>query len=305
VDPHNQGSNRTATLADIAEFIQLIEIKNSKPNLKLPEFSIPKFDGKVDNWEKFRDSFEALISKTKLSGVEKLLYLNNCCEGGEAANVLAGFEVSEENFALAWEDLKGRYNNDRVLVDKHFSELLKCKPVSKDNPEDLKRLYDCFSVRIKQLVRSVPDDKTRWELMMVHLVAFRLDFDNRKSWETKLKKNVLPSWEMMENFLDEKCRVLAQIGANSRVPSISKSTISRNNLTISGHTKNAGTPFKATTSLVVTDSGKLKCRLCGNEHFTYQCSILTSNKNVHDRIAKVKSKNLCFNCLKSTHLVQL
>jgi hypothetical protein len=178
----------------------MMDSKNTKPNLKLPDFTIPKFDGKIESWEKFRDFFEAIISKTNLSGVAKLLYLIGSCEGYEAANVLSGFEICEENFELAWKDRKEKYNNDRFLVDKHFSEMLKCKPVSKDSPEELKRLPNCFSSRIKQLKRSIENPDLLWALMMVHLVCYRLDVDNRKSWESKLKKASCPTGKKWKIF---------------------------------------------------------------------------------------------------------
>jgi len=57
-----------------------------KRRVKLPEATLPKFDGQYENWLSFKNTFIAMIdSQTDLSDVEKLQYLRSALTG-EAAN---------------------------------------------------------------------------------------------------------------------------------------------------------------------------------------------------------------------------
>jgi hypothetical protein len=85
----------------------------------------------------------------------------------------------------------------------------------------------------------------------------------------------------MEDFLEEKCRVMEQVGLNSRPQYTSMPGFFKVNTSQSNQSKAGGSTV----------------------HLTYQCSNLTETKDIGERIKKVKSKNLCFNCLKSTHQV--
>lgn len=145
-----------------------------KPKLrvKLPEFELPKFDGKIESWPAFRDSFDALIHRTDLPTIEKFYYLISCCKGGEAENILDLFQVTTNNYANACQALSDRYDDTKLLVDKHLSELLRCKSITKGNPEELKNLLNCYSVHIKQLTQQVPNEKTLWNLMIVNMVSW-------------------------------------------------------------------------------------------------------------------------------------
>lgn len=46
-----------------------------RPNVKLPNIELPKFDGNYERWIPFRDLFESLIASTALSPVQKLHYM--------------------------------------------------------------------------------------------------------------------------------------------------------------------------------------------------------------------------------------
>lgn len=276
-------------------------ITKPKPQVKvkLPEIQLPKFDGKIESWPAFRDSFDALVNSTLLPNIEKFYYLVLCCKGGEAENLLSMYQVTDANYIIACQALRDKYNDPKLLVDKHLCELLRCKPVSKDNPEELKSLLNCYSVRIKQLQQQVPNEKTLWNLLIVNMVSWRLDETLRKDWETSCKKGELPTWSKMEKFLEEKCRVYEQMSHNSRSSFKTRDSASRYNAT-----SMKPSTSKTVSSYVTTEENtqNIKCRICSESHLTHECPVLLKNPNSSEREAKVRERKLCLNCLRYGHI---
>ncbi|XP_072764624.1 uncharacterized protein [Anoplolepis gracilipes] len=87
-----------------------------RPSVKLPNIDLPKFDGSYERWIPFRDLFESLIdSNAALPNVQKLHYLRSAL-AGEAAKVINALEITNDNYTLAWNLLKKRYENKRLIV---------------------------------------------------------------------------------------------------------------------------------------------------------------------------------------------
>lgn len=265
---------------------QIHYIQMPPPVSNLPEFQLPKFDGLIENFQTFHDTFKSMVADKPIAKIEKLMYLQNCCSGGKAETLIERFQLIGDNFDIAWKELCDRYDNQRLLADKHFAELLKSKTVNKDQPNDLRHLLDCYSTHIKQLDQLVDDPEKLWNLMIVHLVTWRLDEDTKKAWEGSLKREEIPTWDKMEKFLDQKCRVLENIQHTSRA---AKSTVN----------KTPGkTPPKSSTFFNTGD--KIKCNVCEKDHPTFRCDVL-NNQSVKERRITIKDKLLCFNCLQPKH----
>jgi len=80
--------------------------------LPTPNIDLPKFDGSYERWIPFRDLFESLIaSNIALSLVQKLHSLS-----GDAAKVIAALEITNDNYEVAWDLLKQRYENKKLIV---------------------------------------------------------------------------------------------------------------------------------------------------------------------------------------------
>jgi hypothetical protein len=197
---------------------------------RLPEFELPKFDGEIENFAPFKELFMEMVSKKPISKIEKLMYLKNSCQGGKAEDFLEIYQLIGDNFDIAWSDLCKRYDNPRLLADKQFSELLECESVAKENAQDLRKLINCYSIRINQLQQTTMSTDTLWNLMLVHLATWRLDDDLKKAWEDSLKQDELPTWEKLEKFLNKKCQVLENVQQTSRpIQVTSQVTVKANN----------------------------------------------------------------------------
>lgn len=77
-------------------------------NVKLPQLQVPTFSGEMSKWTAFYDLFTSLIvNNNSLSDVEKLMYLKTALKG-EALTLIDSLELTNENFAIGLNILRGR-----------------------------------------------------------------------------------------------------------------------------------------------------------------------------------------------------
>lgn len=68
---------------------------------------------------------------TSIPEHHKFYYLKACLKS-EAAGVMASLEITEDNYKVAWDSLKKRYDNRRVIVDSHVKSIFEISINSKD-----------------------------------------------------------------------------------------------------------------------------------------------------------------------------
>lgn len=123
----------------------------TKRRVKLPAASLPKFDGRYENWLSFKNSFLAMIdTQTDLSDVEKLQYLKSALTGN-AANKLKILAIEGSNYEKAWELLKRSYEVKRILISRHISLLLNLPAVRvSKRVRKISKLDDDKSIRSQE-----------------------------------------------------------------------------------------------------------------------------------------------------------
>ncbi|XP_055836739.1 uncharacterized protein LOC129905311 [Episyrphus balteatus] len=122
-------------LSDILEATRPQEV-SLKPNneksdnvelkhyMHLPPCETEIFSGNFLKWPAFRDMFTALyIRHARLSPVQKLFHLRARTKD-HALSIVSKFEITDDNFEVAWAALKEHYENKRVFVNNHLSILL-------------------------------------------------------------------------------------------------------------------------------------------------------------------------------------
>ncbi|XP_032688150.1 uncharacterized protein LOC116852180 [Odontomachus brunneus] len=117
----------------------------------LPPINLPQFSGKFEEWESFRDRFTALIvHNTELSAFARMHFLSSSLTG-RALESIKTIPVTADNFDIAWETLKSRYDNKRRLVETHISKLFQLPSVSCESAADLNNLRDVANRSIASL----------------------------------------------------------------------------------------------------------------------------------------------------------
>lgn len=113
--------------------------------MKLPHMELPKFDGTIGKWNDFEERFTNLVdSNPRLLSIEKMHYLKECLVG-EAIGAVRNLSLSQ--YTQAWESLKGRYQNKKVLTFDYLKKLFML-PCATENSASLRSLIDAVkSVR--------------------------------------------------------------------------------------------------------------------------------------------------------------
>lgn len=79
--------------------------------IKMPPCDTQDFYGSYEEWPSFKDMFTAIYGNhPRLTQAQKLYHLRNKTKG-EAGSVVDKYPLSDQNFVLAWNSLRARYEN--------------------------------------------------------------------------------------------------------------------------------------------------------------------------------------------------
>ncbi|KAL0858718.1 hypothetical protein ABMA27_011195 [Loxostege sticticalis] len=159
-------------------------------SVKLPEICIPKFSGKYSEWATFKDMFTSLIHcNNSLENVQKLHYLKGYLTGeAEQLRLLSQRNLSSE----AASGLKD-------LID---------------------TTTDCLDHRTlkENALKNLKIDVSTWDILVIHILALKLDPETKKQWELHVSSNVgsdsLPTYEQFKSFITQRYRALEFVEPN-------------------------------------------------------------------------------------------
>ncbi|PNF27380.1 hypothetical protein B7P43_G18312 [Cryptotermes secundus] len=181
--------------------------------VKLPMISLPKLSGASQDFMHFYDTFVALIiSNDALTDIQRYYYLLSCLSG-EPHHLTENLPVSQDNFKVAWDLIRGRYHNPRLISDLHIKELMTLPNARHDSPKELWLL-------IKQLcstlnaVEALKIKTPLHEIILSHLVLERISLNLRKQWENSSSSKVYPSLKDLIQFLESNCQTLEIVSSN-------------------------------------------------------------------------------------------
>ncbi|XP_049301831.1 uncharacterized protein LOC125775361 [Bactrocera dorsalis] len=178
-----------------------IQEASSGIHLKVPACDTEIFHGGYEQWPSFRDMFTAVyINHPKLSNAQKLYHLRYKTKG-QAGVLVKQFALNDENFNYAWEALKARYENERILVDKQVTILMNLPKIQKETSEEFIKLQstvsNCLSVLATQ---NIPTDN--WDPILVNICTSALPEKSLLLWEQSLSsRRKCPTWQQMNDFL--------------------------------------------------------------------------------------------------------
>ena len=119
---------------------------------KLPKLEVPKFNGKLHEWQEFLDSYRGAIHQNdSLEEVDKFTYLRSLLTG-QAKSAIAGFALTSANYGAAVELLTKRYGKKTAIQRAHVNDMLTVSPVynERDLPR-LRTLYDLLETKFRAL----------------------------------------------------------------------------------------------------------------------------------------------------------
>ncbi|VDL74847.1 unnamed protein product [Nippostrongylus brasiliensis] len=93
--------------------------------VNLSPVPIPKFSGRIWEWENFWHVFNHSVHSQNINNLHKMSYLLDALQG-EAKESVEMFEVSELTYPLVINHLKEKYGDNRALVDELLTKLQNC-----------------------------------------------------------------------------------------------------------------------------------------------------------------------------------
>ncbi|XP_024889729.1 uncharacterized protein LOC112466077 [Temnothorax curvispinosus] len=254
--------------------------------VKLPTLDLPKFDGTYSQWLLFRDTFYALIEcNADLENIQKFYYLKSCLLGN-AAQLLQSLEMSADNYVIAWDLLKSRFENKRLLIHYHIQGLFEMSSLTRESGTLLRKLIDDTLKHLRAL-KTLGEPVDNWDSLVIHMIASRLDNATRRKWEASLQDNNVPKLQELIQFLSRQCAILETLQSEKAAPKPQASGISnKKSDSVASH---------------VSQSDSKGCIICQGQHALYSCNTFKS-LSTSDRRKEVKRHQLCFNCLRADHM---
>lgn len=189
---------------------------------------------------------------------------------GNAAQVLQSLEMSTDNYKTAWDLLKSRFENKRLLIYHHIQALLELKSVYKESAWHLRNLLDDAQKHLRAL-QTLGEPIESWDSLVIHMLAMKLDDTTKRKWESNLQTNEMPKLNDFMDFLSRHCALLetlqpAKITAKSlHVPSTKKDNLSSH----------------------VNQTAVVICATCKGNHALYNCTKF-KGISIHERFNEVK-----------------
>nr|XP_029732110.1 uncharacterized protein LOC115268197 [Aedes albopictus] len=217
----------------------------------------------------------------------KLYHLDKCLIG-EAAGAINQQFINENNYDGAWNFLQQRYEDKRKIVDIHASRLLQLKPMTQESGKQLRELIEECTRHVDSLRYHGYDVLGLSDILLVNIIASRLDFETKKMWEATNKHGVIPTYADTISFLEKHTQVLERVEVSQQKVKQKPSSAT--------HTQKSQS--RATT---LTVTNELRCVFCEKAHFNHQCEELLK-LSATDRNAKAKQAGVCYNCLRKGHM---
>ncbi|XP_062559094.1 uncharacterized protein LOC134223883 [Armigeres subalbatus] len=283
-------------LSGLSMFEKLIKDKSSEGNapisrdsVRLPTVDLPIFGGSGENWLEWIDKYNSLIHRrNSLSIIQKFEYLKLSLRGA-ALGLIDSLPTTESNYAIAYDLLIQRYNNPKLLIQKHTRELFELNPVGVESAAALRNLFDSArkNLRCLQILEQPVDS---WDAILIHLMSNKLDSTTRREWESSASGTKPPCYEQLEKFVINRCQVL------DAMPPKARQTF---------EPPPAKRPRPELRALTVTRRNETHgCCVCGRDHPVASCHRFNA-KSVEEKLKVIKRFALCFNCLKANHTAEL
>lgn len=270
---------------------------NQGANARLQKLPVPTFHGDYASFTAFDEAFTALVhDNSALTDVERFMYLRDSLKG-PANQLIANIQPTGDNYKIAFELLRERFNNPKLIVNSHINGIFDLKPISRDNAADLRSLYDNLNKHLRALDNiATPFDYRA--IFISNLLMSKFDTSTRLEF-SKYKPREIHTLEDINTFLKERCQILEEIEANKgsnnnqNYTSSNKSDSPKGSFSRNNNYSKSKSQFKQ--SLLLTNN-KITCPNCSSNHSLNHCAGFLA-LSVKQRIDRAGQLRTCKNCL--------
>ncbi|XP_062713817.1 uncharacterized protein LOC115255489 [Aedes albopictus] len=266
--------------------------------VKLPTIELPRFDGDLNDWLTFHDSFSSLIhSSPEIPCVQKFQYLRSALRG-DALKLIESLTITANNYAIAWGSLLDRYSNPYLLKKKHLQSLMVHTKVSGKSPSALRNVVEDFQRHVK-ILNQLGEPTAQWCSLLVQLLCARIDDSTLKEWEEFVSGNEDPTYQNLIQFLTRKIRTLESLHISAEQ---SYSSPQAKHSPPVRQSKQQSTPPKI-NSFSAMEHAQPSCFACSDCHPLVKCPVF-EKMQLKDRLNLVNTKRVCSNCFRSNHFAR-
>ncbi|XP_055623126.1 uncharacterized protein LOC129766576 [Toxorhynchites rutilus septentrionalis] len=268
--------------------------------VKLPTISLPQFDGDLNEWLTFHDSFNSLIhSSAEIPTVQKFQYLRSVLKG-DALKLIESLTITANNYGVAWEALLNRYSNPYLLKKKHLQALIVQPRTQPKSASTLRVVLEEFQRHVK-ILQQLGEPTTQWSSLLVQLLCSRIDEQTLKDWEEFVSADGEPTYTNLVEFLTKKIRTLESLSitADQFTPSFQ----SKHNPPLKQPKSSHGPSSSRINSYATTENEMPECHACSQQHLLVKCPVF-QKMTLKDRLNMVNSKKICSNCFRGNHFVR-
>jgi hypothetical protein len=284
-------------IADVSSYLESHTLTSSSTSVnssqgiaesviaKLPPINLPSFEGNYIDWVNFKNTFDSMIhERNDLTNIQKFHYLKSSVKG-EAQKLIVHLAITQDNYITAYNLLKSRFENRRIIVQQHVNTLINLPQVTKGSPASLRQLLDGLSTNLS-ILQNLDIPVQSWDIILIQLMLSKLDYHSRREWETSCKTTNIPTLKEFSDILTNHCLTLEALSDSHKGKS---STIEK--------PKQSQKSFVSVKNETTTK----KCLYCNkSNHYLYQCKEFLSLA-VSNRIDQINKRKLCKNCLRTNH----
>ncbi|XP_071944668.1 uncharacterized protein [Antedon mediterranea] len=283
--------------------------------LQRPTPEMMKFGGDPMEYKKFMRQFQARVVRNTESDDERLYYLEQFTYG-EAKKIVNGFSYldAELGYQAALHELEERYGDTELIANAFVRKALAWPVIKDGNPKALDA-FSIFLVECENAVRCVDSMKILEYSENMKKIVKRLPYSLHDKWRSLVQKT-------KENKQTVAFKLLVQFVKNeakkANDPTYGKLALCGDDFGVQGpaQTKSRGRVSTATNlsdgqnldgsilSGNKANSQTTRCLYCMNTSHSLMGCRKIETLTLQGRIHFLRSKGLCFGCLKPGHMKQ-
>lgn len=270
------------------------ENKGASTQIKLPPINIPSFDGKMENWPIFYESFKVNIHLNEsLTDSQRIQYLIGKLTG-PALKIIAGIIPSGDNYSSIWESLVKKYQDKRALGSHYMSILFNIKPAT-NSSSSLNTFVENFDAAVSALEQLKLEDLK--DFILLNIAMRKLDSATAHAFETFIRDKEIPSYKDLIDFIKSQVKILDRSVSSSSHHQC-EPHLTRN----SAKPNRARNTYQSQTFVTSDGKGVESCSMCNKSDHQqlYKCPAFKSLP-AKGRFDFIKSKRGCINCLSLSH----
>ena len=255
--------------------------------MNVPPVDVRPFDGGLEDWIRFQEMFKVVYGPQRnMVDLERFYRLRECLRG-DALQLVESLTYTNESYQLAWKMLEKRYDDKYLLISLQIHRILNLEQIEESSSE-LGIMLDTINSVLGTL-RSLEQSTDSWDMLIITIVSSKLDEKSREFWEAQIPDQELPTWELMENCLQKRARILTASARQRDVPA-KQMNVARfeSNKFVNGRQS-----FHASSSM--------NCIKCNKTHSLLEC-VGFLNLTLTQKYDLLKSHRRCFNCLDGAHM---